>query len=119
MTKTVKLTESYLKIITKLKNPKPFLWLMVDRATLDMSTIKILGKAICSYEEIKADPTNVKILNTKIDNLGRVTRDESSIHSTISVNLYAFENKNSTCVIPNSVIDNFKLITKNLVEEVT
>ncbi|MDH3877848.1 MAG: hypothetical protein OET18_08405 [Desulfobacterales bacterium] len=117
MTKTVKITNDYISLVKNtLKIPKPLFYHVVDRNTLDKSTINIPEKAIGCYSEIKADVDNVKILNTKIDEKGRLTRDDSSIHSTIAVNLYEWETAKSIVELPDSIAD--QLIAKNIVEEV-
>ncbi len=117
MTKTLKLTQNYIQFTKKLHKPKPLFFHMVDSTTLDRSTIDIVDTAIPSYAEIKADVNNVTIFNQKIDSLGRFTRDNTSIHSTISVNLYEWTNKGSQVVVPDSIATD--LIAKNIVEEVT
>ena len=115
MTKTVRLASVFSKACLRLKTKKPFFRYIVDSTTLDRSTIDIAGTAMYSYDEIKNDLDNVNILNQKIDSLGQPTRDESSIHSTISVNVYIFEDENSQMIVPNIVADD--LISKNIAQE--
>ena len=119
MTKTVKLTASYVRKVTFLKIPKPLYRHIVDRTTLNRSTIEIPGVAMRKYDEIKHDLANVYLLNTKLDSLGRPTRDESSIYNPddpISVNVYTFEDKTTQVVVPDVVATD--LINRGIVEEV-
>lgn len=116
MTKTVKLTNSYSSIAKKLGS-NPLFFCMVDSTTLDRSTIDIPGTAVCSYNEIKDDPANVQILNLKTDAAGRMTRDTSSVHSVVSTNIYAFDNKDSVQEMPDTVANG--LIEQNIIEEVS
>lgn len=116
MTKTVRLTESFIKKVKVLKISPPLYRHIVDSTTLDRSTIEMPGAAMCKYDEIKHDLNNVNLLNIKIDSNGFTTRDVSSIHSTISVNVYTFEDSTSKVDVPEIVFNDLSL--RGIVEEV-
>ena len=70
MTKTLKLTQSYLNYIKKFSSlPNPLFHHIVDSTTLDRSTIDIPGTAICSLEseiiERLLNSTEEKIYNVR------------------------------------------------------
>ncbi len=118
MPKTAKLTASYIKKVTFLKTPKPLYRHIVDSTTLDRSTIDVVGAFMRPYKEIEHDLNNVDLLNPKLDSEGLPTntRDDSSIHSTISVNVYTFEDETTQVVLPDTIFND--LNSRGIVEEV-
>ncbi len=120
MTKTVKLTASYIRKVTLLKIPKPLYRHIVDSTTLDRTTLDVEGVWMPSYDEIKDDLANVYLFNSKLDSKGLpYTRDESSIYNPddpIAVNVYTFEDEKTEVELPDGIFTDLQ--ARGVVEEV-
>lgn len=116
MTKTVKLTQSYIKsikhFITRKGMPKILaaqgkqfptlngkMFCYVDRSPLNIANTGARN------EDIVADMSNVPIYNLKTDSAGRQTIDLDNEHSIVSLTCYDFDNGLSEVVMPIAIAD--------------
>jgi len=114
MTKTVRLTQKYIRIIKFLKS-RGAKTITGDLFSMYDGTNLAVDNTAYDHKDIARDSSSVPLYDLRTDAAGRLTKDLNSINRTVSVDLYTIEDENDTTVMPNEIVDRFV----GIVEEVT